>query len=189
VRARIFGECGRVGPAQVRSLCQNGPLMELAKDGYRHILGGSVVFEHLPPGARDHNKPPRRGVEVAGGETVLAEGIRGPGLYVVLEGLVEIFLPDGTTGRARRPTEVHLNTMGPGRCLGEYSLIDEHSTSAAARSMAGAKLFFLSREEFRSIAEGDARVGKVIYLNLLHFLITRLRAKDEELDLFMMGSL
>jgi CRP-like cAMP-binding protein len=79
--------------------------------------------------------------------------------------------------------------MGPGRCLGEYSLIDEHSTSAAARSMAGAKLFFLSREEFRSIAEGDARVGKVIYLNLLHFLITRLRAKDEELDLFMMGSL
>jgi hypothetical protein len=54
---------------------------------------------------------------------------------------------------------------------------------------AGAKLFFLSREEFRSLAEGDARVGKVIYLNLLHFLITRLRAKDEELDLFMMGSL
>jgi hypothetical protein len=32
-------------------------------------------------------------------------------------------------------------------------------------------------------------VGKVIYLNLLHFLISRLRAKDEELDLFMMGSL
>jgi CRP-like cAMP-binding protein len=98
-------------------------------------------------------------------------------------------LPDGASGRTRRPTEVHLNTMGPGRCLGEYSLIDEHSTSAAARSMAGAKLFFLSREEFRSIAEGDARVGKVIYLNLLRFLITRLRAKDEELDLFMMGSL
>jgi hypothetical protein len=55
--------------------------------------------------------------------------------------------------------------------------------------MAGATLFFLSREEFRNIAEGDARVGKVIYLNLLRFLITRLRAKDEELDLFMMGSL
>ncbi|HYB69475.1 MAG TPA: hypothetical protein VEH80_02320, partial [Candidatus Bathyarchaeia archaeon] len=70
-----------------------------------------------------------------------------------------------------------------------YSLIDEHSTSAAARASSGAKLFFLSREEFRSIAEGDARVGKVIYLNLLRFLITRLRAKDEELDLFMMGSL
>jgi hypothetical protein len=85
--------------------------MELAKDSYRHILAGSVVFEHLPTAALD---------------------------YIIAR---------------------------------------------------GAKLFFLSREEFRNIAEGDARVGKVIYLNLLRFLITRLRAKDEELDLFMMGSL
>jgi CRP-like cAMP-binding protein len=129
--------------------------MELTgKDGYRHILAGSVVFEHLPPAALDHIISRGLLVEVAPLEMVVAEG-----------------------------------ALGPGRCLGEYSLIDEHSTSAAARSMTGAKLFFLSREEFRSIAEGDARVGKVIYLNLLRFLITRLRAKDEELDLFMMGSL
>lgn len=163
--------------------------MELTKDGYRHILSGSVAFEQLPPAALDHIIARGLLVEAAPGELVLSEGTRGPGLYVVLEGLVEVFLPDRVVGHARRPTEVHLNTMGPGRCLGEYSLIDEHTTSAAARAVAGAKLFFLSREEFRSIAEGDARVGKVIYLNLLRFLITRLRAKDEELDLFMMGSL
>jgi len=163
--------------------------MELTKAGYRYILAGSVVFEHLPPAALDHIIARGLLVEMAPGELVLSEGTRGPGLYVVLEGLVEVFLPDGATARVRRPSEVHLNTMGPGRCLGEYSLIDEHATSAAARAMAKAKLFFLSREEFRNIAEGDARVGKVIYLNLLRFLITRLRAKDEELDLFMMGSL
>ena len=163
--------------------------MELTKEGYRHILAGSVAFEALPLAALDHIVTRGLLVEVSPGELVLSEGTRGPGLYVVLEGLVEVYLPDGATARPRRPSEVHLNTLGPGRCLGEYSLIDEHSTSAAARSMAGAKLFFLSREEFRSIAEGDARIGKVIYLNLLRFLITRLRAKDEELDLFMMGSL
>jgi CRP-like cAMP-binding protein len=163
--------------------------MELTKVGYRHILAGSVAFEGLPLAALDHIIARGLLVEVSPGELVLSEGTRGPGLYVVLEGLVEVYLPDGATARARRPSEVHLNTLGPGRCLGEYSLIDEHSTSAAARSAAGAKLFFLSREEFRSVAEGDARVGKVIYLNLLRFLISRLRAKDEELDLFMMGSL
>jgi CRP-like cAMP-binding protein len=163
--------------------------MELTKVGYRHILAESVVFEHLPPAALDHIIARGLLVETAPGELLLTEGARGPGLYVVLEGLVEIYLPDGATGRARRPSEVHLNTLGPGRCLGEYSLIDEHTTSAAARSEGPAKVFFLSREEFRSVAEGDARVGKVIYLNLLHFLISRLRAKDEELDLFMMGSL
>ncbi|MGH7350711.1 MAG: cyclic nucleotide-binding domain-containing protein, partial [Candidatus Rokuibacteriota bacterium] len=122
--------------------------MELSKDGYRHILAGSVAFEHLPTAALDHIIARGLLIEMAPGELVLSEGTRGPGLYVVLEGLVEIFLPDGTTGRARRPTEVHLNTMGPGRCLGEYSLIDEHTTSAAARAMARAKLFFLSCEEF-----------------------------------------
>jgi CRP-like cAMP-binding protein len=164
--------------------------MEIAgKEGYRHILASSVVFESLPTAALDHISGRGLLVEMEAGEPVLAEGTRGPGLYVVLEGLVEVFLPDGAGARIRRPTEVHLNTLGPGRCLGEYSLIDEHSTSAAARSMTEARLFFLSREEFRGIAEGDARVGKVIYLNLLRFLISRLRAKDEELDLFMMGSL
>lgn len=164
--------------------------MELTgKEGYRHILASSVVFEHLPLAALDHISTRGLLVEVAPGELVLSEGTRGPGLYVVLEGLVEVFLPEAAAGRARRPSEVHLNTLGPGRCLGEYSLIDAHSTSAAARALSGAKLFFLSREEFRSIAEGDARVGKVIYLNLLRFLITRLRAKDEELDLLMVGSL
>ena len=163
--------------------------MELTgKKGYRHILAASVVFEHLPPAALDHIIARGLLVEAAPGELVLSEGARGPGLYVVLEGLVEVFLPEGTGDRSRRLSEVHLNTLGPGRCLGEYSLIDEHATSAAARSLGGAKLFFLSREEFRSIAEGDARVGKVIYLNLLRFLITRLRAKDEELDLFTVAA-
>ena len=71
--------------------------MELAKDGYRHILGGSVVFEHLPPAALDHIIARGLLIEVAPGETVLTEGTRGPGLYVVLEGLVEIFLPDGAS--------------------------------------------------------------------------------------------
>src|SRR6185437_9371139 len=117
--------------------------MEIAgKEGYRHILASSVVFESLPTAALDHISGRGLLVEMESGEPVLAEG-----------------------------------TRGPGRCLGEYSLIDEHSTSAAARSMTEAKLFFLSREEFRGIAEGDARVGKVIYLNLLRFLISRLRAK------------
>lgn len=163
--------------------------MELTgKEGYRHILAASVVFDHLPPAALDHVIARGLLVEAAPGDLLLSEGTRGPGLYVVLEGLVEVFLPEGAGGRSRRLTEVHLNTLGPGRCLGEYSLIDEHATSAAARSLEGAKLFFLSREEFRAIAEGDPRVGKVIYLNLLRFLITRLRAKDEELDLFTVAA-
>jgi CRP-like cAMP-binding protein len=156
------------------------------QDGYRQILGSSVVFQNLLPGDLDHIIANGLLVEAKADELVLSERARGPGLYVVLEGLVEVFLPEESASGARRPSRVRLNTLGPGRCLGEYSLIDEHATSAAARAETAARLFFLSREEFRRVAEGDPRVGKVIYLNLLRFLVKRLRAKDEDLDVFVL---
>jgi hypothetical protein len=59
------------------------------KDGYRHILASSVVFESLPPAALEHITTRGLLVEMEPGESVLTEGTRGPGLYVVLEGLVE----------------------------------------------------------------------------------------------------
>src|SRR5689334_23844472 len=72
------------------------PPMEVAgKEGYRHILASSVVFESLSHAALDHISTRGLLVEMQPGEPVLAEGTRGPGLYVVLEGLVEVFLPDG----------------------------------------------------------------------------------------------
>jgi len=71
------------------------------KDGYRHILASSVVFESLPTAALDHITTRGLLVETHPGEQVLSEGTRGPGLYVVLEGLVEVFLPS-TPPRRRR---------------------------------------------------------------------------------------
>ncbi len=156
-------------------------------DGYRGVLEGSVVFQHLPPPDLDHIIERGLLVEVRKAELVLSERTRGPGLYVILEGGVEVFLSEDVPTGARRPSRVRLNTLGPGRCFGEYSLIDDHTTSASARASADGKLFFLSREEFRRIADGDARVGKLIYLNLLRFLIGRLRRKDQELDLLLFG--
>jgi CRP-like cAMP-binding protein len=155
------------------------------KSGYRQVLEGSVVFKSLPQGDLDQVIASGLLVEVKAEETVLSEQMRGPGLYVVLEGLVEVYLPEVTATGARRPISVRLNTLGPGRCFGEYSLLDDHATSAAARASTAAKLFFLSREEFKRITEGDPRVGMVIYRNLLRLLVGRLRAKDEDLDLFM----
>src|SRR5260370_5017989 len=98
--------------------------MEIAgKEGYRHILASSVVFEFLPPAALDHISTRGLLVEMESGEPVLAEGTRGPGLYVVLEGLVEVFLPDVAAARMRRPTDAPLITPGPRRCRAEDSPI------------------------------------------------------------------
>src|SRR5260370_19678428 len=104
--------------------------MEIAgKEGYRHILASSVVFEFLPPAALDHISTRGLLVEMESGEPVLAEGTRGPALYVLLEGLVEIFLPDGAGARSRRPPALHFSPPAPGRCLWESILIHAHPTS------------------------------------------------------------
>jgi len=51
--------------------------MEIAgKEGYRHILASSVVFESLPTAALDHISARGLLVEMQAGEPVLAEGTR-----------------------------------------------------------------------------------------------------------------
>src|SRR3989442_9838932 len=75
-------------------------------DSYRAILAGSVVFKGLTDG-----------------------------LYVVLEGEVEVFLPERAGSGAHRPSRIRLNRLGPGRCLGEYGVIDDQPSSASAEAL------------------------------------------------------
>ena len=75
--------------------------------------------------------------------------------------------------------------LGPGRCFGEYGLIDDQPSSASAQAMTASRLCFLPTEDFRRIVNGNDRMGRIIYADLLRFLVNRLRAKDKELDLVM----
>ncbi len=97
---------------------------------------------------------------------ILSEGSPTDGLYVVLEGEIR---------------------LGPGRCLGEYGVIDDRPSSASAEAVAPAKLCFLSKAEFRRLVERHDRVGRIVYANLLHYLVSRLRGKDKELDIFLLA--
>ena len=153
---------------------------------YRDVLAASVVFEGL--GLADLTTVMARCelVEVDAGEDLLEEGVVGRGLWIVLAGEVEVFLPQRSMGPVRRDTRVRLNVLGPGRCLGEYGLIDRRPSSASALALTPARLSFLAHEDFRAIADANDRVGKVMYLNLLRFLVTRLRSKDQELDLVLL---
>jgi CRP/FNR family transcriptional regulator, cyclic AMP receptor protein len=153
---------------------------------YRKNLADSVVFERLRPMELDLIIASSRLVEAAAGQMLLTEGKKGEGLYIVLEGEIEVFLPEHVGGGAlRRPSRIHLNRLGPGRCFGEYGVIDDQPSSASARALASTRLCLLTREDFRRLAEEHDRIGKKVYANLLRFLIGRLRSKDKELDLIV----
>ncbi len=154
---------------------------------YRHILENSVVFKGLDPAALDNIAQRGLLLDARPDDLLVYENMRaGPGLYIVLAGEVEVFQADPSTPEKPLARGAHLNTLGPGECLGEYSLIDGEATSASVRALVETKLFFLSRGHFLSVTDNDAVVGRIIYRNLLVFLIERLRHKDKELNLLLM---
>ena len=153
---------------------------------HREQLVHSVVFEHLGPADLDLVLPSCRLLEVSPGQVILAEGKKGDGLHVILEGEVEVFLPVNVGDGLKRRSSLQLNVLGPGRCFGEYGLVDDSPSSASVRAVVPTRLCSLPRADFRRITDQNDRIGKVIYSNLLRFLIRRLRLKDQELDLVLL---
>ena len=155
-------------------------------DSYRTILAGSVVFKGLTAPDLDAVLSAAELLPRKPKDLILSEGSPTDGLYVVLEGEVEVFLPERAGSGAHRPSRVRLNRLGPGRCLGEYGLIDDQPSSASVEALASVELCFLSKAQFRRLVERHDRVGRIIYANLLRYLITRLRGKDKELDILLL---
>ena len=155
-------------------------------DNYRAILAGSVVFKGLSATDLDTVLSASELVLRKPKELILSEGSPTDGLYVVLEGEVEIYLPQRAGSGGQRPSRIRLNRLAPGRCLGEYGVIDDRPSSASAEALTAAKLCFLSKAEFRRLVERHDRVGRIVYANLLRYLVSRLRGKDKELDVFLL---
>lgn len=149
----------------------------------RDTLAASVVFQGLRPAELDEVLAASEIRQVTAGQLILTEGTAGDGVYVVLEGEIEIFLPERGAGGVRRASRVRLNRLGPGRCFGEYGALDDQPSSASAAAVAVARLAFVPKATFRRLLEQHDAIGRVVYANLLRFLIGRLRSKDKELDL------
>lgn len=148
---------------------------------FRSILEGSVVFKGLPQEVTGRILKQGMILEAKQGDLVFFEHMPGGiGLYLVLEGMVDIFRSASTEDG--REDQIRLNTLTPGQCFGEYSLLDGSSTSASAKAVQSSRLFFLPRGQFLRLIDADPATGKAIYHNLLLFLIKRLRQKDAELQ-------
>lgn len=155
-------------------------------DRYRAILANSVVFERLNPTDLDPVLSASEFIALKPGKLILSEGTPGDGLYIVLEGELEVFLPARGGSGVHRPTRVRLNRLGPGRCLGEYGVIDDQPSSASAAPLTPARLCFLATAKFRSLVERNDHVGRIVYANLLRYLVSRLRGFTKELDLIVL---
>lgn len=148
------------------------------------ILSAATVTQGLEPTDLGQLLQHATVETVPQGWMVLAEGQHGKALYVVLSGQLKVMLLAlDRRDHPNRVEDIHLGTLGPGNCFGEYSLIDSEPTSASVIAAEPTELLKITGKDFQTVAAHNDRLAKTIYCNLLHILVRRLRKKDQELDL------
>lgn len=114
-------------------------------------------------------------------EIVIRDRAPNSHLYLIVGGGVNVVLPD-PSGR----TGVPLASLGIGDCVGEYSFVDSKPPDARVQAGDNCELLRIPHSRFRELIDTHNQIGRVIYRNLLTHLVMRLRAENEELDLFRM---
>ncbi|MCL4179252.1 MAG: cyclic nucleotide-binding domain-containing protein [Verrucomicrobia bacterium] len=99
-------------------------------------LDQTAEFRHYPAGA-----------------SIFREGDPGDGLYVIVEGTVQIVCRVGQDERRV------LSTLGPGEFFGEMAVLDEQTRSATALAETEVRARFVPREDLLKALEGNPRLA------------------------------
>ena len=96
----------------------------------------------------------------------------GEGMYIILEGTIEIFEPD---------SEITFAKLSSGDFFGELALLDEEPRSATAKAIKSSKLIGFFRTDLLVLIKRYPDLGNKILLNLSRVLGERLRQTNLEL--------
>ena len=109
------------------------------------------------------------------GAEVIREGDQGDFMVLVLEGSVEIVKKD-----IRGLAQI-MGTAGPGKTLGEMSLIDGEPRFASCVALEPVTFAVLDREALSRILAEEPRIGVKLMMELLMLLNQRLRTVSKQL--------
>ena len=121
-------------------LAMSPVFLGIPRDDVKRMLDAGVVQKH------------------PSGDVVIKEGEYNDSLYVVLEGALEVCLPDSD----ERFGKVGLASLGPGQCVGEYSFIDRHPTSASVVTRGDTTLFTVRNGNVRDPGNAKTYAEKVM---------------------------
>jgi len=142
-----------------------------ASDLAQH-LGRSVLFDGVDREDLARLAAIAREVSLANGDTLFDQGDESDGLYVILSGIVRIYL---TADDSREAT---INLLEDGDVIGEIALLDGLPRSAGVAALTDTKLIFIPREPFLQLLESSSTLARQIIL----MLCERLRAANAQVD-------
>jgi len=120
-------------------------------------------------------------VEVEPDDVVIAANVTNRSLFVLLEGAFKVLLPDHL-GQGPGRTLGH---RGPGDLIGDYSFVDDFQPTVTVTASTSGLMLRLDHALLRELLGKDPALGSAVYRNMLRYLVTRLRAQDEELSCLM----
>lgn len=106
------------------------------------------------------------------GDALFDQGDESDALYIVVSGIVRIYL---TADDSREAT---INLLEEGEVIGEMALLDGLPRSAGAAALTEARLIFIPRDPFMELLDSTPRLARQIIL----MLCERLRAANTQVD-------
>jgi CRP-like cAMP-binding protein len=101
------------------------------------------------------------------GEALVDQGSAHSGMFVVLDGCLEILVNDKS-----------IDVAGKGELVGEIAMLSpERRRTATVRALVPSRLLVLDHRALRSLALGDAEAGYQVMLNLARFIAERFSEK------------
>lgn len=150
----------------------------------KKIMSASRLFHGLPLDSLSLLIDKCRLKSFAIGDDIITEGKFSRGVYILLSGETQVYLPKRKPNDQLRASEVSLAHQHSGATVGEFSLIDNYPSSASVRvSSAEARLAFLSQMDFEMLSDEAPHTSIHILRNLLTGTIQMIRRMDNELDI------
>ena len=116
-----------------------------------NTLRTSELFGHVPDGVLVSLRDRVELVQLPAGKTLFNKGESGDGLYLVVEGVLEILSDD-----------VQLALRGPREYVGELALLDDSPRSATVRAKTDVRLLKLHRDDFHHILSTSPEVAAAL---------------------------
>ncbi len=108
-------------------------------------------------------------------EHIFRTGDPGVGMYIILEGSVEIYRED-------RDQTLVFAILNAGDFFGELALLEDLPRSASARTRSYCRLLGFYRPDLQSLLSRKPRLGSLVLMNMARLIGRRLIRTNEELE-------
>ena len=141
----------------------------------REIIEAIQLFEDFEPDELEGLARYMRCYRAPLGTEIIREGDDGDFMLLLLDGSVEIVKKD-----VRGLAQI-MGSAGPGKTLGEMSLIDGEPRFASCVALETVEIAVLDRESLSRIIAEEPRIGVKLMMELLMLLNQRLRSVSSQL--------